>query len=202
MPSSLLFHGPGAKEAALGEAKRVGVLVVPPIGSEGLKVDEARQVTELMCSVPAGDQQGVLVIGPMDEANAKSADTLLKIIEENPNPYMTAILWANDLGGVSMTIRSRCLERFVTALGEKDNDDLVAAAFRIIEATIAKDYLTVVDTARGFDKREMELIGAISEALSTGIERADYRDLWERLRPVGEVKNPFLSEIIVALVGA
>ena len=202
MSSCILFHGPGAKEAALVEAKRVGILVAPPIGDDGLKVEDARRVTELLCSVPLGDKIGVVLIGPMDEANAKAADTLLKIIEEFPGEYTVPILWANDLGGVSLTLRSRCLERFITAMGSDDNDNLVAASFKIIEAVMSKDYLTVVDTARGFDKREADLIKAVSEALSTGIERADYRELWERLRPVAEVRNPFLAEIIVALVGA
>jgi hypothetical protein len=145
---------------------------------------------------------GVVVVGPMDEANAKSSDTLLKSIEEFPGDYTVPIMWAHDLGAVSMTIRSRCLDRFVTALGTNDNDVVVAAAFRIIEAVIAKEYLTVVDTMRSYDKREADLIAALSEALSTGLEREDYREIWGRVRRVAEFRNPFLSELIVAMIGS
>lgn len=200
--SCILFHGPGAKEAAISEAGRIGRLVAPPIGDDGLKVDDARRVAELLASVPAGELTGVVIIGPMDEANAKSSDTLLKSIEDFPGEYTIPIMWAHDLGGVSMTIRSRCLDRFVNALGASDNDAIIAAAFRIIEATIAKDYLIVVDTMRPYDKREYDLIAALSEALSTGLDREDYRGIWDRVRVVAEYRNPFLSELIVALIGS
>lgn len=199
--SCILYHGPGAKEAAIAEANRIGRLVAPPIGDDGLKVDDARRVTELLMSVPTGELLGVVVIGPMDEANAKSSDTLLKSIEDFPGDYTVPIMWAHDLGAVSMTIRSRCLDRFVTALGSSDNDAVIASAFKIIEATIAKDYLVVVDTMRAYDKREYDLIAALSEALSTGLERDDYRGIWERVREVAGYRNPFLSELIVALIG-
>lgn len=200
--SCILYHGPGAKEAAIAEANRIGRLVAPPIGDDGLKVDDARRVTELLMSVPTGELMGVVVIGPMDEANAKSSDTLLKSIEEFPGDYTVPIMWAHDLGGVSMTIRSRCLDRFVTALGTNDNDVVVAAAFRIIEAVIAKEYLIVVDTMRSYDKREADLIAALSEALSTDLDREDYREIWDRVRRVAEFRNPFLSELIVSMIGS
>lgn len=199
--SCILYHGPGARQAAIDEANRIGRLVAPPIGDDGLKVDDARRVTELLMSVPTGELTGVVVIGPMDEAHAKSSDTLLKSIEEFPGEYTVPIMWAHDLGAVSMTIRSRCLDRFVNALGSSDNDAVVAAAFRIIDAVIAKDYLIVVDTMRSYDKRETNLIAALSEALSTGLDREDYRDIWERVRNVAEYRNPYLSELLVALIG-
>lgn len=198
--SCILYHGPGAKEAAVAEANRIGRLVAPPIGDDGLKVDEARRVTELLMSVPTGESIGVVVVGPMDEANAKASDTLLKSIEEFPGEYTVPILWANDLGAVSMTIRSRCLDRWVTALGTADNEATVAAAFKIIEALVAKDTLTVVDTLRPYDKRGPDIIAGLSEALATDLERADYREIWDRLRPVATYSNPYLTEIIVALL--
>lgn len=199
--SCVLYHGPGAKEEALAEATRVGRLVAPPIGETGLKVDEARQITDILLSVPVGERLGVVVVGPMDEANPKASDTLLKSLEEFPGEYMVPILWANDLGGVALTIRSRCLERWVPALGSKDDDVIVEAAFKMIEATIKKDYVTVVDTAKGYDKREGDLLAALSEALSTKLDQVEYRALWDRLRPVLAWRNPFLSEVIIALVG-
>jgi hypothetical protein len=199
--SCILYHGPGAKEAALAEAGRIGRLVVPPIGEDGLKVDDARQVAEILLSVPIGEQLGVVVVGPMDEANPKASDTLLKTIEDFPGEYMVPILWANDLGSVSLTIRSRCLERWAATSGVSDDDAIVTAAFQIIDAALAMDYVTLVDTKRPYDKRELELIAAMSEALSTRLDDPACRDLWDHLRAVAGWRNPFLSEIIVAMIG-
>jgi hypothetical protein len=167
-----------------------------------LKVDDARTVTELLLSIPVGEQLGFIVIGPMDEANPKASDTLLKSIEEFPGEYTVPILWANDLGSVSLTIRSRCLERWVASTGSKDDDDLVIAAFKILEAVVAKDAVGVVDAMRPFDKRENQIITALSDALSTDLARDDYRAIWDRLRPIAALRNPFLSEVIVALIGS
>jgi len=200
--SCILYHGPGAREAAITEANRIGRLVAPPIGDGGLKVDDARLVVELLMSVPTGELTGVIVIGPMDEANAKSSDTLLKSIEDFRGDYTIPIMWAHDLGGVSLTIRSRCLDRFVSALGSNDNDVIVSDAFKIIEAVTTKDYLVVVDTMRPYDKREYDLIAALAEALSTRLDQEDCRQIWDRVRSVAEHRNPFLSELIVALIGS
>ena len=199
--SCVLYHGPGAREFAIAEANRLGRLVVPPIGDGGLKVDDARAVTDLLLSVPVGEKLGVIVIGPMDEANPKSSDTLLKSIEEFPGDYIIPILWANDLGSVTLTIRSRCLDHWVPAVGTDDDDALVIAAFKILEAAIKKDHITLVDTCRAFDDRQVGLIGALSDALSTNLEQAEYRVIWDRLRVIAELRNPFLTEIIIALIG-
>ena len=197
--SCVLYHGPGAKDFAIAEANRIGRLVCPPIGDGGLKVDDARSITELLMSVPTGELVGVVIIGPMDEANPKSSDTLLKCLEEFPGEYTVPMLWANDLGSVAMTIRSRCLEKWVPALGDKDDDNLVTAAFKIIDAVTKADPMAAIDAMRTFDKREGELIAALSEALSTDLDRPDYRDIWERLRVVATWRNPFISEIFISL---
>lgn len=202
MSSCVLYHGPGAKEAALAEAGRLGRLVAPPFGESGLKVDDARQVVELLAQIPVGEHLGVVVVGPMDEANPKAADTLLKSIEESTGQYTQAIMWSNDLGGVSPTIRSRCLDRWAPAsLGGEDDETLLAGAYKLIEALEKRDVLLVVDTARQFEKREVALLGALSEVLATNLDNAQYRQVWERLRKVATYKNPWMAEILVALLG-
>lgn len=201
MSSCVLFHGPGAKRAAIDEAARLGRLVSPPIGDDGLKVDDARHIVDLMMSVPVGDLMGVIIIGPMDEANPKASDVLLKSIEEFRGDYLQPIMWANDLGGVTMTIRSRCMDRWVNALGVDDDETLMAGSFKIVDAVGKRDYMTIVDTARAFEKREVQLLGSLAEVLATTIDNPDHRALWERLRKVSLWKNPFMAEIIVALVG-
>lgn len=201
MSSCTMFHGPGARRAALEEAGRLGRLVAPPIGDEGLKVEDARKVVELMMSVPVGDLIGTIVVGPLDEANPKASDVLLKTLEEFKGDFMQPVLWANDLGDVSQTIRSRCLEKFVAALGVEDDEKLMEGSYKLIEAAVAGDYLTLVDTIKKFDKQEVPLLWALSEVLSNGLENPEYRQIWERLRKVAKWKNPFMSEVLLALMG-
>ena len=201
MSSCLLYHGPGAKAAALTEAALLGRLLCPPLGEDGLKVDDARQVVDLLLTPSVGDQLGVLVVGPIDEANPKAADTLLKCIEESSGQYTQAILWANDLGGVTLTIRSRCLERWAaTSLSGEDDDALMASAYRIVEYAIKGDLLAVVDLARKYEKREVSLLGALSEVLATNLDNPAYLKIWNRLRPVTQWKIPWMSEVLLALI--
>ena len=201
MSSCTMFHGPGARRAALEEAARLGRLVAPPIGDDGLKVEDARKVVELMMSVPVGDLIGTIVVGPLDEANPKASDVLLKTLEEFKGDFMQPVLWANDLGDVSQTIRSRCLEKFVAALGVEDDEKLMEGSYKLVEAAVARDYLTLVDTIKKFEKQEVQLMWALSEVLSNGLENPEYRQIWERLRKVAKWKNPFMSEVLLALMG-
>lgn len=202
MSSCLLYHGPGAKEAALEAGARMGRLVAPPMGEDGLKVDDARTVVGLLTQVPIGDELGILIIGPIDEANPKAADTLLKQIENTTGKYVQPIMWANDLGGVTLTLRSRCLERWAAAglVGDED-ETLIAGSYKLIEAVSKQDVLQVVAIARQFEKREVALLGALSEVLATNLEDALYRQVWERIRKVSQLKNPWMSEVIIALLG-
>lgn len=106
--SSWLFYGPSAYEAALTQAKKTGFLFRPFFGESGLKVEEARQAVERINMNPPGDQLGVVLIGPMDEASSQASDVLLKSLEEFPS-RIQPILWAKDISSVIPTIRSRCL---------------------------------------------------------------------------------------------
>lgn len=198
--SCVIHHGPSARASALAEANLIGRLVCPPIGDDGLKVDDARQVTERLLSTPVGEQVGVVVIGPMDEANAKASDTLLKCLEEFPGEWVVPILWANDLGEVSVTIRSRCRDKWCPGIDD-DDERTMEAAHKIIEAALVKDMVAVVELAKPFDKAEIALVSALTAILALGVDQAPYRGLWGRLRPVAAHRKPFLSEVIVALVG-
>ena len=199
--SCILYHGPGAKGSAISEANRIGRMVGGPFGDGGLKVDEAREIINLLSSTPVGEITGVVVAGPMDEANPKASDTLLKTVEEAPSEYVALIMWANDLGGVSPTIRSRCLEKWSDSIGNHDDDPIMVASIRIVEAVLANDILSIINTARPFDKRESELISAISNVMSGKLEVAEIRSAWSRLIVVAARRNPMMSEIIVALSG-
>lgn len=102
-----LFYGEGAEDQAL-EAAEVYGKILKVLGTEkGVRKDDARQMTLIHNAPPVSDSLGAVVIGPMDLATTEASDALLKIIEE-PSKYTKPFLWANDVGQVPKTIRSRC----------------------------------------------------------------------------------------------
>jgi DNA polymerase III delta prime subunit len=106
--SSILIHGPGAEQRALQEALSAGHLV-GNFGKDGLKVDDAREIVVLVNQPPffPDGKSPVVIIGPLDKAQEKTQDVLLKTVEEPEGVLL--ILWAVDAGTVADTIQSRCL---------------------------------------------------------------------------------------------
>lgn len=201
MASCILFHGPGAREAALGEVPSIGRLVAPPYGDEGLKTAEAREVVSSLLSPPVGMEAGVVVVGPMDLAWPKASDVLLKRIEEFNPEVVTPILWANDLGGVSPTIRSRCLERWSPSLeGGEDDEEVVTAAWELVEAVTLNETYRVASALFRVKGKEVDLLNAIGGVLSTDLEDPKKRALWSRLCRVTRWRNPTQIEIAAALL--
>lgn len=207
MASCIIYHGPGARQAALNAAHSLGRLVAPPFGAGGLKVEEARDFVALMQTTPLGEGMGIVVAGPMDQANPKAADTLLKCIEEFDGEVMVPVLWAYDLGGVVPTIQSRCLDRWCPATGDEELDEeLVGAAQDLIRAALAQEVwkLPPLLTKALKDKkekgREILLLGEMAEALMAYLDRPAARGLWERLRSVTLYYNPTSIEILAALL--
>lgn len=108
--SSFLFYGPGARKEAFSREKK-GRRLGGPFGDQGLKVDEARKIVELLNNLPPGRKKCMLVIGPMNRATQAASDVLLKSLEEPPKK-VEMVLWAEDLNGVLPTILSRCWPRW------------------------------------------------------------------------------------------
>lgn len=207
MSSSLLFHGPGARLAACEEASKIGRLLAPPFGDEeaGLKVADARAAVDLLYSTPLGDQLGTIVIGPMDGTSVlKSADIFLKSLEEFPEDFVRPILWANDLGGVPPTIRSRCLERWAEVTEVQEGDDEVdSAAWVAVDAALRKDYSTVISSTRMMFKKEtkaLKFLHAVVECLSSRMQEQQCRVLWDRVREIACKRNPLPIEVLAALL--
>ena len=199
--SCILFHGPGARVEALNEAFRTGRLLVDPIGDDGLKVEGARQVVGLMLSTPVGSKKGIVVVGPMDRANWQAADVLLKTIEEFNSRVVQPILWAFDLGGVSATIRSRCIDRWCPQIEDVEEDDeLVAAGYDLVFASIEGELWQIPEKVKTFKNREHELLGALVDALRMNLDKKPYQELWSRLRDVAMHRNPTQVEILAALL--
>lgn len=201
MASCILFHGPGAREAALAEAPQIGVLVAPPFGDEGLKAVEAREVVSALLSPPTGMEAGVLIVGPMDQAWPKASDVLLKRLEEFNSDVVTPILWAHDLGGVSPTIRSRCLDRWAPSLeGIEDDEDVVTAAWALVEAVTMNETYLVAKALFRVKGKETELLNAIAGILAADFDDPVKRDLWSRLRQVARWRNPTQIEVAAAIL--
>ena len=212
MSSPILYHGPGARQDALNAANSLGLLLAPPFGDDGLKVEQAREVVGLLQSAPTTESLGVVIIGPLDDAaTGKSSDALLKTLEE-PGDYVQAVLWAHDLGGVPLTIRSRSLLRFSPPgpSNEDEDDVLPRSAYTLVRAHLESDYATIIDTVNASLTKEKEedsiakgvrLVQALSDVLGMDLDDPHKRNLWEHLREVSLVRNPSAMEIISVLIG-
>jgi hypothetical protein len=188
--STLLFHGPRAREKALEQADQVGRLLASPFGDEGLKADAARAVVALMSSTPIGDAIGVVVVGPMDEIPVPGvADTLLKTLEEFPPDLLQPILWAKDIGGVSPTVRSRSLATWCP--GESNElEAYMASAEEICRAALRRKSATLIELLTEHKGDELEILRASTEVLV--VKEWPIRSrmtLWESLRTVLSVRG-------------
>ena len=215
MSSCILYHGPGAREAALYEADRLGRLLAPPFGDAGLKVDDAREVVHLLSFVPVGVAKGTVVVGPMDSsytASDKARDVLLKRIEEFPS-CVQPILWAHDLGDVQGTIRSRCVERW--ANGDDDSameDDILQAANELVNAALKKEHWVVPgilaevlkakkgEKGEKKERREAALLQAATDILAE-MESPGRFVLWAAIRAASRHRNPTPTEVALAFMG-
>jgi len=203
--SCLLFHGPGARQAAVDEASRHGRLLHEPFGDAGLKVAEAREFAMLLQNAPLGTARGIVIAGPMDQALPKSADALLKGIEQF-NEYVWPMLWAHDLGGVQGTISSRCLPMWAPATGHEPIDEEVEEVARdLLQAALAGHAADVPAlVARVFPKnkpsREHELLAEVVYAMTAMLDNPKVLPLWERVRAVCQWRNPTRIEIISAFL--
>jgi hypothetical protein len=149
-----------------------------------------------------GVEIGVIVIGPMDNAWPKASDVLLKRIEEFQGDLVQPILWAHDLGGVSPTIRSRCLDHWAPCetSGGEEEEELTQTGWELVNAVMAGEYYRISSLVGKVKGREIELLGILSEVLSQGIKDEAHRHLWGRIRQVTRWKNPTMIEIVAALV--
>ena len=204
-PSScFLFHGPGAKQAALSHIQNIGGwMMAPPIGEEGLKVADAREVTELLLSPPVGDcALGVVLIGPVDRATPDALDALLKPIEEF-GAATIPVLWAHDLEDVWETIRSRCMDQWAPAdLLIEDEDSSQALAWDVLEVVLSGNLavLTRLTGKRAKEEKVDVVIQAMITSLASDIQQPVRRKMWDSLRKLTQQRRPTRAGLIAALL--
>lgn len=177
----------------------------PPLGEEGLKVDGAREIVELMRMPPPG-RKGALVLGPMDLAQPAAADALLKTVEDLDHDRFVLNLWAFDLEEVMPTIQSRCMGVWCPSRTEHDpqpGEGAYDAAFALVEAYRKGDPCTVLETLHEHAEKP-DVLRTVPEVLAIDLlagrgTEADAR-LWMMLRKVLRADNLSKTEIAAALM--
>ena len=194
--SCLLVHGPGSEPMARSMAEAHGKLV--PFDSGVMKKEGARELVELLSSLPVGSGTRSVVVGPMDELAPATSDVLLKTIEEFDPRGVRPFLWAWDLGGVSPTIRSRCLTLF--APGEDARlEDYRGKGEKLFRCFKLKDWVGLVEVlvgskdddgskTGGAKGEEVHLLSVVTTLLSQELADPEpdprYEALWANLRPL------------------
>ena len=184
---------------------QIGRRVAEPFGDDGLKVDQTREIIKLMRETPLGDQVGALLIGPMDRAEQKSSDVLLKAIEEFDPECVRPVLWAYDLGSVSSTIKSRCIHRWCPDAPPLHQDpERAKLASDLVEASVRGDTAAVLELLSGKKAADAtEILESCVEVLSRHPEAllgARY-DLWMRVRKLAGYRHVGRTELLATFVG-
>lgn len=200
MKTPSLFHGPEARDRAVQKVTLEGRMVIEPVGDKGLKVDDSRQVVEISLNPGVGDKPPFVVIGPLDAATPEASDALLKTLEEVQNTPLRIVLWADYLGEVIPTIRSRTHaiwcppgRTWLDPLSWKED-----SARGLLKAWLAEDWVRVLGLLSEQSKDWQDLVRALVNILPTAMtgEGGDrIMLLWESLRPVLDGKGSYLVAV-------
>lgn len=180
--SCVLFHGPGSEEAGHRAATSHGRIL--PFTGSSLKKDGARDLVSLLSSRTMVATS--VLVGPIDEASPATSDVLLKVIEELDPRGVKPFLWAWDLGGVSLTLRSRCILQFCPGVDAR-TESYLPSARNLLKAYTQGDWATLIESVQSEDDAVL-LLRAVSEILAPHLCQPQpdlrYVHLWETLRPL------------------
>ena len=195
-----LFHGPEARDRAVARATTEGRLIIDPVGDRGLKVDDSRRVVEISLNPGVGDKPPYVVIGPLDAATPEASDALLKTLEEVQNTPLRIVLWADYLGEVIPTIRSRThaiwcppTKTWLDPLAWKED-----SAKTLLKAWTQKDWVKVIGILQEEAKDWQELIRALGNLLPLSLGGSGDEEilrLWSSIREIQDGRGSYLLAI-------
>lgn len=201
-----LYHGPGARDRAVREAGGEGFRpVAPPMGDDGLKVDDARALVEILGVAPVGDKRGSLVLGPLDRTTPEAGDALLKTLEDYGEGPTRVFAWAWDLSGVLPTIRSRTLP--VWCPGADPLAHLAKKSQALYDALAAGKLHTVLELLGeepdDYTREDLllALLGPLSRNPLPESVGGGTRAVWQRVRPLLNGKGVSRLVAATALMG-
>ncbi len=180
--SCILFHGPGAETAGHSAATAFGRLL--PFTGSSLKKEGARELVSLLSQRAVGSGRAAVLVGPVDEVNPATSDILLKTIEEFDPDGTRPFLWAWDLGGVSHTLRSRCILQFCPGVDPRGEAHETTAR-TLLRAYEGGDWVTVIEEVKGYDDTTA-LMRAVADLLPpkmmAPVPDPRHTHLWEAVR--------------------
>ena len=198
--SCILFHGPGAETEGLSSAQTFGRLL--PFTGSALKKDGARELVGLLSNRPVGDQRVSVLVGPVDEITTATSDVLLKVIEEFDPEGVRPFLWAWDLGGVALTLRSRCVLRFCGGVDTR-TEAYSTLALSALKAYQEGDWVTLTEELKAQESLDL-FLRAMADLLAPKLTVQNpnplYLHLWESLRPLLGRSTLTLARVISAFL--
>lgn len=194
--SPFLFHGPSARAAARALVPKLGRLL-RDMGDGGLKIEDTRDLVDLLGNTPIGDVPGVIVVGPMCRVQQGTADVLLKSLEEFDQTRVRPILWAFAEADVSPTVRSRCLLRWCAG-EEMIAPEIASAARKAVKASLAGDVALVIEAVKGHDAEQL-LVAAAMVLEDLGMDARSER-LWLAVRDTVSFRNISAVDALAAFL--
>lgn len=200
--SCLLFHGPGAEDRGYKAAQGFGRLL--PFTGAALKKDDARELVGLLSHRSVGGGRAAVLVGPVDEVAPATSDVLLKIIEDFDPEGIRPFLWAWDLGGVSHTLRSRCVLQFCPGTDPR-TEAFVTMAMAVVKAYLDADWVTLTEELKGQESFDL-LLRAIADLLAPKMAvvapNPRHLHLWEALRGLFGTSNLTMARVVSAFLQA
>jgi hypothetical protein len=140
----------------------------------------------------------------VDEVNPATADVLLKTIEEFDPDGTRPFLWAWDLGGVTLTLRSRCLIQFCPGVDIR-TEGFASMALAVMKAYKEGDWVTLIEEVK--EQEDLNLfLRAVVDLLVPVVTGAspDPRQmaLWGILRPLFGVGTLTPARVVAAFLQA
>jgi hypothetical protein len=193
MATPFLFHGPMARDRAVERAEAIGRPLSDPIGDAGLRVEDSRTIVLLSNQSGVGDRAPSLVVGPLDGATPEAADALLKTLEDGSSGPLRLVLWADYLGGVRSTIRSRTHSVWCPVRAEDRSwidplHYLEEDAQKLLGHFLKEDWGRVIPAVLAAGKDWAPLLEALCAKFPEVLERGEARecalllDRWPRIR--------------------